>query len=733
MNVRGIQGRFSLVVIIGLICALGVLILLVVRERVTVASLEKVARESITSLVSSTITSNTRATATQMADAMANPLYYMDLDTIRAVQSAQKELASTKYVIVYDEHGRIVHDGTEDILSFGMPQTDPLAKQVIASQKLTTLQDGDTLDVSAPIMIGENKIGGVRIGVDLTEVKRQQDIAIAKLHQDMQSRIRRQELAYILAALTAIVTSLSMLLYVNRRIVNPLKRLARATDRFKGGKFEPVMDDGNANEIGMLTRSFNRMGRNLELYDREIRNMAYTDNLTGLANRFAFREFLEEAMRPNELGQHQMIGVLFFDIDHFKRINDTHGHYVGDEVLKIFASRVREVMVRHGASTAMLSRFGGDEFVIGWPSGVWGVDAATEASATREHQRVVTELANGIFDAMEKPVEADGEELVVDTSIGIALYPDGDITAVELIKRADSALYQAKEAGKGCYRYYDFELQQRNERMLQIEMDLEGAWKRGEITVAYQPICRLDTNAIVAVEALLRWVHPEQGHIDPSLFIGMAEATGLIDVLGKEMLHQACMDIAAIKRELPEDYHLALTVNVSALQLRDGILPSLISRAMSESGLSAKSLSIELTESAILQYAEVVEAQLERLHRMGCEVWLDDFGTGYSGLSQLRRVRVNGVKIDRSFITDILTDEEDLRLTSAIIDMARTLDIQCVAEGIEKQGQLDILRERGCEFGQGFFVARPMSAERLREFILERYEELKRLQPPELF
>lgn len=733
MNVRGIQGRFSLVVVIGLICALGVLVLLVARERLTVQSLEKVARESITKLVSSTITANTRATATQMADAMANPLYYMDLDTIGAIQSTHRKLPSTKYIIVYDEHGRIVHDGTEDILSFGMPQVDPLANQIIGSRAPMTLQDGMMLDVSSPIMIGENKIGGIRIGVDLTEVKRQQDVAIAQLHNNMQQRIRRQELAYILAALVAIVTSLAMLLYVNRRIVHPLKRLARATDEFKGGRFEPVIDDGNANEIGVLTRSFNRMGRNLELYDREIRNMAYTDNLTGLANRFAFREFLEEAIRPNEVGEHQMIGVLFFDIDHFKRINDTHGHYVGDEVLKLFSARVFETMKKHGADAAMLARFGGDEFVIGWPSGVWGSDQATTAGASREHQRVVTELANGILGTMQAPLEADGETLVIDTSIGIALFPDGDITAVELIKRADSALYQAKEAGKGCYRYYDFELQQRSERMLQIEMDLEGAWKRGEITVAYQPICRLDTNAIVAVEALLRWVHPEQGHIDPSLFIGMAEASGIIDVLGKEMLYKACMDIAAIKRELPDDYHLALTVNVSALQLRDGILPSMIGTALRESGLDAKSLSVELTESAVLQYAEVVEAQLDRLRRMGCEVWLDDFGTGYSGLSQLRRVRVNGVKIDRSFISDILTDDEDLRLTSAIIEMARTLEIQCVAEGIEKQGQLDILRERGCEFGQGFFVARPMRAEALREFILERHAEIKRLQPPELF
>lgn len=733
MNFRGIQGRFSLVVVIGLICALGVLVLLVARERLTVASLEKVARESITSLVSSTIAANTRATATQMADAMANPLYYMDLDTIGAIQSTYRKLPSTKYIIAYDEHGRVVHDGTEDILSFGMPQVDPLAKQVIGSHTALTLQDGMVLDVSEPILIGENKIGGIRIGVDLAEVKRQQDLAIAQLHKDMQQRIRRQELAYILAALVAISTSLAMLLYVNRRIVHPLKRLARATDEFKGGKFEPVVDDGNANEIGVLTRSFNRMGRNLELYDREIRNMAYTDSLTGLANRFAFREYLENAMRPNESDQLQMIGVLFFDIDHFKRINDTYGHFVGDEVLKLFSKRVADTMSKHGVTNAMLARFGGDEFVIGWPSGVWAKDENTTASASREHQRVVTELANGIIEEMRQPLEADGETMVVDTSIGIAFFPQDDVTAVELIKRADSALYQAKEAGKGCYRYYDFELQQRSERMLQIELDLEGAWKRGEITVAYQPICRLDSNAIVAVEALLRWVHPEQGHIDPSLFIGMAEATGLIDVLGKEMLHKACMDIAAIKRKLPEEYHLALTVNVSALQLRDGILPSMINAALHESGLDAKSLSVELTESAVLEYAEVVEAQIDRLRRMGCEVWLDDFGTGYSGLSQLRRVKVNGVKIDRSFVSDILTDDEDLRLTSAIIQMAATLDIQCVAEGIEKQGQLDLLREHGCEFGQGFFLARPMRAEKLGEFILERYAEIKRLQPPELF
>lgn len=732
MNFKGIQGRFSILVVIGLICALGVLYMLVERERRTVDDLERVARESITSLVSSTIRTNTQATVLQMADAMANPLYYMDLDTIRAMQATHQKLSSTKYIIVYDQFGRIVHDGTDDIASFGMPQVDPLAKQVVDSRKSLTLQDGDTLDISAPIMIGENKIGGVRIGVNLEEVKRQQDVAIAKLHEEMQLRIRRQEFAYFIAVVITLLTSMALLYYVNRRIVSPLKRLARATDQFKGGRFTQVPEDGNANEIGTLTRSFNRMGRNLELYDREIRNMAYTDSLTGLANRTAFREFLEDAMLPDPEGRSPFIGVLFFDIDHFKRINDTYGHHVGDEVLKEFARRVQKVLEDMHASSAMLTRFGGDEFVIGWPTGKWCENSRPDDVDCREHKSDVTKLANRILDAFAVPLDAAGEQIVVDTSIGIAMFPDGEVSAAELIKRADSALYTAKEAGKGRYRFYDFELQQKIQRMQQIELDLEGAWKRGEITVAYQPICRLDNGYIVAVEALLRWVHPEEGYIDPSVFIGMAEASGLIDVLGKQMLHKACLDIAEVKRHLPDDYHLAVTVNVSALQLRDGVLPTVIGKALQESGLDAKSLSVELTESAVLEYAEVVESQLDRLHRMGCEVWLDDFGTGYSGLSQLRRVRVDGVKIDGSFIADILEDEEDLRLTSAIIQMARSLDIQCVAEGIEKQGQLDILRERGCEFGQGFFVARPMDVERCREFILQRYHEVRNSEHPKL-
>jgi EAL domain-containing protein (putative c-di-GMP-specific phosphodiesterase class I) len=300
-----------------------------------------------------------------------------------------------------------------------------------------------------------------------------------------------------------------------------------------------------------------------------------------------------------------------------------------------------------------------------------------------------------------------GRQVFLGASVGITMFPFDAYHAGQLLKNADIAMYQAKVAGKNCYRFYSRAMDQAVERRVQLEQDLRGAWDRGELSVAYQPIYNLGDGRIQGAEALLRWQHPHLGMVPPSVFIEVAEQSGLIENLGRNVLEKACGDAARWQQGAIKPF---ISVNISPRQLRSGELPDVVSNALRTSGLKPQQLHLELTETAVLVDEGQASALLSRVRATGVKVWLDDFGTGFSGLSHLRRVPVDGVKIDRSFVADVLRDPDDLALTTAIIAMAHSLGITVVAEGIETEGQYDVLRERGCDQGQGFWFGRPMAA-----------------------
>jgi len=284
------------------------------------------------------------------------------------------------------------------------------------------------------------------------------------------------------------------------------------------------------------------------------------------------------------------------------------------------------------------------------------------------------------------------------------------------MKNGDIAMYQAKVAGKNCFRFFSRAMDQAMNRRVRMETDLRGAWERGELTLNYQPIFRLSDRKLLGAEALLRWQHEEQGAIAPSAFIDVAEQSGLIERIGPEVLRAACRDAASWKA--PDGEGLFVSVNVSPRQLRSGDLPRHVSRALLESGLPPPALHLELTETTIIADEAQASAMLAKLRAEGVCVWLDDFGTGFSGLSHLRRVPVDGVKIDRSFVSDVTRDPDDLALTTAIIAMAHSLGITVVAEGIEDEQQFALLRQRKCDLGQGFWFSRPVSAQDFARLVL---------------
>jgi diguanylate cyclase (GGDEF)-like protein len=700
----GLQSKFLAGMGLVLVGVLALMAVMWQRQAAMQAQVFDVGRQTMRDLVGERLKRRGESTVVQLADALTNPMYYSDLDAIGDLARDAMRQPDVAYVLVYDAQGRIVHDGSGDIPAFGQPMNDPFAFEVVNARNTHTQSSDRIVDIASPIMIGDQRLGGVRVGYSLASMQKDEDSATKAMQQRLEA-IGRKHVGWIaliglaLLALGAIVVGM-----VQKTLVRPIRQLADVAQEIESGNFEadaPVTSRGD--EVGDLVRAFGRMSSSVARHDRDIRRMAYSDALTGLANRLAFRESLDRRLLQLR-GAGRQLALLFADIDDFKRVNDTLGHDAGDEVLVQFANRIRETVDRMGGEGAMLARFGGDEFVILMESGLG------EGGEARDVRVPAAALAETLVAELARPIVVEGRQVFLGTSIGITLFPEDAAGATALMKNGDIAMYQAKVAGKNCYRFYSRAMDQAVERRVRLEQDLRGAWGRGELSLAYQPIYRLGDGFLVGAEALLRWDHPEQGSISPAVFIDVAEQSGLIESIGPEVLRTACADAMRWHRDHPRGDGLFVSVNVSPRQLRSGDLPLHVAATLRDTGLPAAQLHIELTETAVLGDEQHVGALLQRLRGMGVKVWLDDFGTGFSGLSHLRRVPADGVKIDRSFISDVLRDPDDLALTTAIIAMAHSLGITVVAEGVEKEGQYEILRERGCDLAQGFWIGRPMDA-----------------------
>ncbi len=701
----GLTVRFMLVLAVALAAVALVMAMSWRHQQSSQAELARYGSESLHDMAFDGLRLRGEGQVAQLAEALANPLYYFDLESIGEIARTALRQPDVAYLYVFDERGRIIHDGSGDIPTFGQPMSDDLAAGAIAAEDLRVQWSKTFMDAAHPLRIGKERIGGVRIGYSLDGIRRQQREAQVEFGERLHAQGRRQLWTQLgmMAALALVFVALSLL--VQRGLVRPIARLADTARAIEGGGFGALGGAGGdlrtdrGDEIGDLMRAFSRMSGNLARHDRDIRRMAYGDALTGLPNRLAFRELLDHRLLTEQGGNGEL-ALLFVDLDDFKRINDTFGHDAGDEVLAQFATRIRDCIQRLGGDGAEVARFGGDEFIaLILTGGDKGEDIRTTTG----------QLADTLLADLQQPIAVSGRQVVLTASVGITLFPHDAGSAGLLLKNADIAMYQAKLAGKHCYRFYSRAMDQAVERRVQMEQDLRGAWERGEMSLVYQPIFQLADGRLVGAEALLRWRHPQHGPIPPEVFIDVAEQSGLIDDLGRHVLARACADAMRWPHEVGGEPPF-VSVNVSARQLRGGDLPEVVAACLEHSGLAAKRLHVELTETAVLGGELQASALLARLRAIGVKVWLDDFGTGFSGLSHLRRVPVDGVKIDRSFVADVLRDPDDLALTSAIIAMAHSLGITVVAEGIENEGQHGVLREHGCDLAQGFWLGRPMSA-----------------------
>jgi diguanylate cyclase (GGDEF)-like protein/PAS domain S-box-containing protein len=448
-----------------------------------------------------------------------------------------------------------------------------------------------------------------------------------------------------------------------------------------------LLDDPDVAGIVMNCRDITGRKRD----EATIRHLAYYDALTGLPNRALFNDRVAQALAHAKRRDARGLAILFLDLDRFKTINDTLGHRAGDELLKAAAQRLTHSL-REGDTVA---RLGGDEFLFLLP----GIDDVEDAAR----------CGRKIVDLFDAPFQIGDQELHVTASIGISLYPLDGPDIETLVRNADTALYRAKDQGRNRYQLYAPAMNALAATRLMVENNLRRALERNELALVYQPLVALDTNAIVGAEALIRWEHPELGHVPPSEFIPMAEETGMIVPLTRWVLQTACAQMQEWRRAGADVR--SVSVNVSAKRFNDSDLPMIVDECLRATGLDGSALSIELTESVMMEDAAATIVTLHELKRLGVKVSIDDFGTGYSSLNYLKRLPIDTLKIDQSFVRDIPTDSENAAIANLIISMAHNLKLSVVAEGVETHEQMSFLRARQCDVMQGFLFSRPVPAE----------------------
>ncbi len=469
-------------------------------------------------------------------------------------------------------------------------------------------------------------------------------------------------------------------------------------DRRKSGEVYPkwlsisVVRDA-AENITHYVSSFTDISER-KASDARVQHLAYHDALTGLANRFSLNERLAQTLAASKRGG-KMLALMLLDLDHFKSINDTLGHPVGDQLLVQVAQR----LVASVRQSDIVARLGGDEFVILLPD----IESSTDAA----------HVAAKVVESISEPYFISNHELRTSPSIGVCLYPDDATEDQELIKKADLAMYHAKASGRGNYQFFNEEMQHAALQRIRIERDLRVALATGQFLLHYQPQLDLRTGRLVGVEALVRWQHPERGLISPLDFISIAEESGLIMQLGDWVIREACRQLAVWRRG-GIDY-IKMSVNLAASQFSDVNLPARIQEIMAINGLPADSLDLEVTESMMMKSPSDTVDMMKILTEQGLSLSIDDFGTGYSSLSYLKLFPISTLKIDRSFVEDM--DQDDATICDITVLLAHKLGMRVVAEGVETEAQLKYLLSIGCEKIQGYLISKPLPANLAEEFM----------------
>ncbi|NIB39589.1 EAL domain-containing protein [Pseudomaricurvus alkylphenolicus] len=495
----------------------------------------------------------------------------------------------------------------------------------------------------------------------------------------------------VLELALAIVAAFFLSLYLSRSVTRPLRTLADVAKRIAGGDYHSPIPSFKTTEVRHLSQAFEGMQAGINAREQEINQLAYYDSLTDLPNRNSFIRTLQDKI-ASEPGK--PFAVMMLDLDRFKEINDTIGHNFGDQLLKLIACRLESLSL----ADAFYAHVGGDEFAI-LLRDIDGYD--------------VTAVVNQYTNLFDLPFDVEGVHLDVDASFGLALYPQHSDSAYGMMQCADIALYKCKESHHSSLTYQS-DFNTLSIKRLNLMSELRLAIEKDQLQLFYQPKLCLHTQHIVSVESLVRWVHPEHGFINPDDFIPLAEQSGTI----RELTHWAIS--TALRQHCEwrkQGIRLRFAVNISALDLVDLSLPAYVSQQLSEHRVDAQYLTLEVTESAVMNEPDAAIRALDMLRRMGIKLSIDDFGTGYSSMAYLKQMPVSELKVDKAFVMDMANNSDDAKIVKSTVDLAHNLGLSVVAEGVEDELALDILRQYRVEFAQGYFIAKPMKPADFQQWI----------------
>jgi diguanylate cyclase (GGDEF)-like protein len=657
--------------------------------------------------------------ATMLADLSEFAVYTADVAALDRLLQGLEGDRDVAYVAVIDDQGSLIASR-----AYGeavMPATPAAELHPGAiDNSVRTVKGRRYLELVAPIAESKSgpasslggaspengtPIGYVRLGMNY---ERDQ----AQLHSNIVGALS------VVAALTLIAVLAT--LFLTKRLLAPIQALMRAAEAVGGGDLGVRVAATSADELGLLTRAFNQMTQRLEQSQAEVTGyqrtleekvvqrtkeleiaiaqaykLAQHDILTGLPNRALLNQRLKQILAQAARDRRQ-VACLFLDFDHFKRINDTLGHDAGDHLLQAVAQRLSHA-VRESDTVA---RLGGDEFVVVLP------DLDPER-ATIEIMAVLTRVRESFL----APFRLGDQTPTLTCSIGVSIYPTDAKEAGGLIRQADTAMYSVKDSGRNTYRFYTADMNARVQARLQIETDMRRGLMDDEFFLMYQPQIEMASGRACGVEALLRWRDPERGIIGPAEFISIAEESGMIQALGARVLRDACRQVTGWHRQ---NMLLRLSVNLSVQQLQHDSWLSIVEEALRVSGLPARYLDLEITESVIITHPDKAVSTLVKLKQMGVSITIDDFGTGYSSLSYLARLPIQAVKIDQRFVRGIEENTSDEAIAQAIIALSHSLGLRTIAEGVETAAQFEFLKEHGCEEAQGFLISHPLTEAELR-------------------
>lgn len=510
---------------------------------------------------------------------------------------------------------------------------------------------------------------------------------------------------------TVVLMIIVLLIAMNFLMVYPLRQLMVAVREIGDGNLAPKIALSTKDELGQLAMSFQGMAGSLEKSRIKIERLAYHDSLAGLPNRFQAHENLHHMISLARRDNGKM-AVLFLDLDNFKRVNDTLGHQVGDQLLKEMAARLTSVLraedVIHRETpqntSDVLARLGGDEFVV----------LLSRINSSKDAARV----SSRILDIMKLPFHFGDKEIYSSCSIGISLFPDDGTKVDDLIKCADAAMYQAKEQGRNNFQFYSASYNLAVFEQISLESRLRHALSNNELELYYQPLVQARTGKIVGLEALLRWNDPLEGIIPPDRFIPIAEDSGLILPIGEWVLREAGRQLGVWQAAGFTDAFVS--VNISAIQLQRQDLVTIVDQVLKDNGLYPRQLELEITETALMKIRPEVIGDLDAIRQKGVTISLDDFGTGYSSLSLLQELPIGKLKIDKGFVRDMLVDPKDAAIVSAVLFIAKSLGLRSTAEGVETPEQAARLTEEGCDQLQGYLLSRPLPVSEMTRFLKSR-------------